>query len=140
MNDDLRKSADIRADHRDLTAHRFQCYQAEALLFAGKYKEIRAAQQILQIVLRAEEVYVLLELEFLDQLLYEQALGPFANQKQFSRNCLSYTGEDPHDVTNPLDGAEIRRVHQDLLSVRCIAIACTFTLQALAMHRTERRS
>ena len=45
-------------------------------------------------------------------------LGAVADQEELGRDPLPDPGEDPDDVADPLDRAEVGGVHQDLLALR----------------------
>ncbi len=118
VTDDLADTADVVRQRRHAGRQRLERAQAERLAVGGQDEQIGRREQRRDGVDAAEEMHGVLQAKRAGLRLGRRALGAIADHHEHARDFALHALEDAHHVRHALHRAEVRDVHQDLLSGR----------------------
>ena len=116
--DELGDAADAGGDGGDAAGHGFEGGEAEGLHLGGHEHEVGAGEELVDVVLLAEEVDAVLDLVAAGEVLGGAAVGAVADEHEAGGHGLGDASEDLDHVCNALDRAEVGEVDEELF-VRC---------------------
>ena len=117
MLDDLGDAADVGGDDGDFAGHGFESGEAERLELGRKKEKISGGELFVDIVLLAEEEDVFLEAVFADEEFGGTAVRAVTDENKLGGHFGANEREDFDGVSDALDGAEIRKMHEDGFAV-----------------------
>ena len=112
--DELGDAADAGGDGGDGAGHGFEGGEAEGLHFGGEEHEVGQGEELVDVVLLAEEVDAGVDAELEGELLGGGAVGAVADEHEAGGHVGGDAGEDLDDVGDALDGAEVGKVDEEL--------------------------
>src|ERR1041385_4415807 len=117
MLDDFWHAARVCADDGNFAGHGFEGGEAERFKLRGKQEEVGGGELVIDGILLAKEENVFLELVSADEIFGGAAVRAVADEHELGGHFGANEGEDFDGVREALDGAEIRKVHENGLSV-----------------------
>ncbi len=111
--DELGDAADAGGDGGDGAGHGFEGGEAEGLHFGGEEHEVGEGEELVDVVLLAEEVDAGVDAEAEGELLGGGAVGAVADEQEPGGHGAGDAGEDFDDVGDALDGAEVGEVDEE---------------------------
>ncbi len=114
---DLGEAAGIGGDDGHGAGHGFEGREAEALGLGGEQEEVGDAEYLADLLLLAEEAYIVVHAEGAGELFHLQAVGAVAYHQQLAGHGLFYAGEDVYHIGHALHAAEVGYVHEYLLAI-----------------------
>jgi len=111
--DQLGHAADAGGDGGDAAGHGFEGGEAERLHLAGHQHEVGEGEELVDVVLLAEEVDAVLNAVADGEVLGLGAVGAVADEEQAGGDDGGDAGEGLDDIQNALDGAEVREMDEE---------------------------
>ncbi len=100
-------------DGRDAAGHGFEGGEAEGLHLGGHEHEVGEGEELVDVVLLAEEVDAVGDAEVRGEVLGGGAVGAVADEHEAGGHGGGDAGEDFDDVGDALDGAEVGEVDEE---------------------------
>jgi hypothetical protein len=113
MLDEFGDSADTGGDGGDAAGHGFESGEAEGLHLRGHEHEVGEGEELVDVVLLAEEVDAVLDVEGSGEEFSGWAVGAVADEHEASGHGAGDSGEDFDDVGDALYGAEVGEVDEE---------------------------
>src|SRR5579859_3728026 len=117
LDGDLRESPRICRDHRHAGRHRFERGEAKAFIFGGEQEEVGHGEDLLHLLLLADESGVVDDVELAAEGFGLGAFGSVADEEQLAGDLLADDLEDADDILDAFDLAEVGGMHQDAFAV-----------------------
>ena len=114
MVDELGDAADVGGDGGDGAGHGFEGGEAEGFHFGGEEHEVGEGEELVDVVLLAEEVDAGVDAEAKGELLGGGAVGTVADEEELGGHGAGDAGEDFDHVGDALDGAEVGEMDEEL--------------------------
>ena len=108
-------AADAGGDGGDAAGHGFERGEAEGLHLAGHKHEVGEREELVDVVLLADEVDAVLHVVLAGEIFGDAAVGAVADEHEARGHGLGDAGEDFDDILNALDGAEVGEVDEESL-------------------------
>ncbi len=113
--DEFGDAADAGGDGGDAAGHGFEGGEAEGLHLAGHEHEVGEGEELVDVVLLAEEVDAVLDVVVAGEMFGGAAVGAVADEHKARGHGVGDAGEDFDDILNALDGAEVGEVDEEAL-------------------------
>ncbi len=112
---ELGDAADASGDGGDAAGHGFESGEAEGFHLAGHEHQVGEREELVDVVLLADEVDAVLNVVFAREIFGDAAVGAVADEHEAGGHGFGDAGEDLDDVLNALDGAEVGEVDEEAL-------------------------
>src|ERR1700677_2334260 len=112
----FRYAADTGGNGGNAAGHGFECGPPEGFHLRGHEHEVGEGEELVHVLLLADEVDAIADAKPHSEELGCRALGPVADHKQACRKCARDAGERLDDVEDAPDGAEVREVYEEALA------------------------
>ena len=113
--DEFGDAADAGGDGGDAAGHGFERGETEGLHLAGHQHEVGEREELVDVVLLADEVDAVLHVVFAGEIFGDAAVGAVADEHEARGHGFGDAGEDLDDVLNAFDGAEVGEVDEEAL-------------------------